>query len=65
MPGSFTLRAYLPVDSLGDIHWKASAKRGEAVTKVYQIERTHEVYVAIDSSRLSARGLGTARRDRV
>lgn len=51
------LRNYLPGDSLGDIHWKASAKRGEAVTKVYQVERSHEVYVVIDASRLLARPL--------
>jgi uncharacterized protein (DUF58 family) len=49
------LRAYLPGDSLADIHWKATAKRGTPITKQYQIERTQEVYVIIDSSRLSAR----------
>jgi uncharacterized protein (DUF58 family) len=52
------LRAYLPGDSLGDIHWKATAKRGHPVTKEHRIERTQEVYVAIDASRLSARGFG-------
>lgn len=49
------LREYLPGDSIDDVHWKASAKRGHPVTKVYQIERTQEVYVIIDASRLSAR----------
>jgi len=49
------LREYLGGDSLGDVHWKASAKRGQLVTKVHQIERTHEVYVIVDASRLSAR----------
>lgn len=49
------LRDYLPGDSLGDVHWKASAKRSHLVTKVHQIERSHEVYVVIDASRLSAR----------
>jgi len=49
------LRDYNPGDGLQDIHWKASAKRGRFVTKIYQIERTQEVYVIIDSSRLSAR----------
>jgi uncharacterized protein (DUF58 family) len=51
------LRNYLSGDPLGDIHWKASAKRGDLVTRLHQIERTHEVYVAIDASRLSARGV--------
>ena len=42
-------------DSLGDVHWKATAKRGHPVTKEFQIERTQEVYCIIDASRLSAR----------
>ncbi len=49
------LRDYLPGDSLADVHWKASGKRSHLVTKVHQIERSHEVYVVIDASRLSAR----------
>jgi uncharacterized protein (DUF58 family) len=49
------LRDYLPGDSFEDIHWKTTAKRGTAITKVYQIERTQQIYVVIDSSRLSAR----------
>ena len=51
------LRDYVPGDSYGDIHWKATAKRGRPITKVFQIERTQEVYVVLDSSRLSARAL--------
>ena len=34
------LREYIPSDSFDDIHWKATAKRGHPITKVYQIERT-------------------------
>lgn len=49
------LREYIPGDSYEDIHWKATAKRGRPVTKIFQIERTQEVYVIIDASRLSAR----------
>ena len=49
------LREYIPGDSLDEIHWKATAKRGRPVTKVFQIERTREIYVVIDSSRLSGR----------
>lgn len=49
------LREYLPGDSVDDIHWKATAKRSHPVTKVFQIERTQEVYVVVDASRLSAR----------
>ncbi len=49
------LREYLPGDAVDDIHWKATAKRSHPVTKVFQIERTQEVYVLVDASRLSAR----------
>lgn len=49
------LRQYQPGDSLSDIHWKATAKRGQLITKEFQIERTQEVYLLLDSSRLSGR----------
>jgi uncharacterized protein (DUF58 family) len=52
------LREYLPGDSFEDIHWKTTAKRGVPITKVYQIERTQQIYVIIDASRLSARSSG-------
>ena len=51
------LRDYLPGDSMEDIHWKASARRNSPITKVYQIERTQQVYVVLDASRLSGRRL--------
>lgn len=50
------LRDYLPGDSFDEIHWKATARRGHPITKQFQIERTQEVYVLVDSSRLTARG---------
>ena len=49
------LRDYQPGDGFDEIHWKATAKRGRPVTKVFQAERTQEIYVVIDASRLSAR----------
>lgn len=52
------LREYIPGDSYDEIHWKATAKRKRPITKVFQIERTQEVYVVIDASRLSARPMG-------
>lgn len=51
------LRDYIPGDSYDQVHWKATAKRGYPVTKVFQIERTQEIYVAVDYSRLSGRRL--------
>ncbi|MBI2840777.1 MAG: DUF58 domain-containing protein [Acidobacteria bacterium] len=55
------LREYIPGDDFDDIHWKATGKRGRPVTKVYQIERTQEIYLVIDSSRLSERRLAGIR----
>ena len=49
------LREYVPGDGYDEIHWKATARRGRPVTKVFQIERTQEIYVIVDASRLSAR----------
>ncbi len=49
------LREYVAGDGFDEIHWKATARRGHPVTKVFQIERTQEVYVVIDASRLSGR----------
>jgi uncharacterized protein (DUF58 family) len=49
------LREYFPGDSFDEIHWKATARRGKPITKVFQIEKTQEVYVIVDASRLSAR----------
>ena len=40
---------------MDEIHWKATAKRNRAITKTFQVERTQEIYVVIDASRLSAR----------
>lgn len=52
------LREYIPGDSIDDIHWKATARRGRPVTKVFQVERTQEIYVVIDASRLAGRPAG-------
>ncbi len=49
------LRDYVPGDSIQDISWKATARRQRPVSKVFQVERTQEIYVWIDASRLSAR----------
>jgi len=49
------LREYQPGDSFDEVHWKGTAKRGRPITKIFQVERTQEIYVIIDASRLSAR----------
>lgn len=53
------LREYQPGDAFDEIHWKATAKRNEPITKVFRVEQTQEVYVVIDASRLSGRRLRT------
>ena len=54
------LREYEPGDSFDSIHWKAAAKRHKPITKVFQVEKSQEVYIAIDSSRLSSRSLSSS-----
>jgi len=49
------LRDYVPGDGMEDVHWKATARRGHPVTKVFRTERTREVYVVVDASRSSLR----------
>jgi uncharacterized protein (DUF58 family) len=53
------LREYEPGDSFDSIHWKAAAKHHKPIIKVFQVEKSQEVYLAIDSSRLSARLLSS------
>ena len=54
------LREYEAGDSFDSIHWKAAAKHHKPITKVFQVEKSQEVYLAIDSSRLSARSLSSS-----
>lgn len=49
------LREYVPGDSYDEIYWKATARRGKPVVRVFQMERTQDIYAIVDSSRLSAR----------
>jgi uncharacterized protein (DUF58 family) len=53
------LREYVPGDSFEEIYWKATARRGSPVVKVFQIERTQDVYAIIDA------GLRSRLRDRM
>lgn len=51
------LREYAAGDGFDEIDWKATARRGHPITRVFQIERTQEVYIILDASRLSARSV--------
>jgi uncharacterized protein (DUF58 family) len=48
------LREYLHGDDYHDIHWKATARKGVPVTKIFQVENTQQIYVILDISRFSA-----------
>jgi uncharacterized protein (DUF58 family) len=52
------LREYLPGDAWDEVDWKATARRGKPVVRMFQVERTQEIYVALDTSRLSGRAAG-------
>jgi uncharacterized protein (DUF58 family) len=56
------LREYLPGDGFDEIHWKAAARRARPITKVFQVERTREIYVALDGTRLPGRAAGDGTR---
>lgn len=47
-----SLREYVRGDDPRRIDWRASARRGHLVSRLYQHERSHRVVVAVDTSRL-------------
>jgi len=51
------LREYASGDSFEDVDWKATARRGHPITRVFQVERTQEIYIILDASRLTARAV--------
>lgn len=51
------LREYQPGDNFSEIAWKATARRGAPVTRLFQWEQKQEVYFLVDQSRASAQPL--------
>jgi len=49
------LREYAAGDSFDEVYWKATARRGAPVSKVFQVERTQDIYAVVDGSRLGKR----------
>src|SRR5439155_2548868 len=47
-----SLREYLPGDEFRDISWKASARRGTLVTQTWQVERSQNVMLLVESGRM-------------
>jgi uncharacterized protein (DUF58 family) len=59
-----SLRPYRPGDRPQRIHWKATARRYEPVSKDYQLERSQNVLLVLDAGRLmSVRLNGLSRLD--
>ncbi|MHB9024412.1 MAG: DUF58 domain-containing protein [Armatimonadota bacterium] len=49
-----SLRDYLPDDELRRVDWKASARRGNLVTREYDIERSQQIMLVLDLGRAMA-----------
>jgi uncharacterized protein (DUF58 family) len=47
------LREYTAGDSTNEIDWKATARRRHPIVRQYQVERTQDIYLCVDNSRLS------------
>jgi uncharacterized protein (DUF58 family) len=47
-----SLRDYVPGDDPRHLDWRATARRGRMVTRLFQHERNHTVVLAVDTSRL-------------
>ena len=53
-----SLREYREGDEFRDICWTASARRGKAVTRLYEVERSQTVWILLDSGRLMRARVG-------
>lgn len=49
-----SLRDYLPDDELRRVDWHASARRGNLVTRQYDIERSQQIMLVLDLGRMMA-----------
>ena len=60
-----SLREWGPGDDLRHIDWKATAKRGKVITRLYEAERRQQVLLVLDTGRLMTAdaGGGLARLD--
>ncbi len=47
-----SLREYREGDEFRDICWRATARRGKLISRLYQIERSQTIWIVLDSGRL-------------
>lgn len=59
------LREYTQGDDYRDIHWKATARRGQPITKVYQVERSQQILIVLDFGRTMAGTIGISNQTRL
>lgn len=60
----YALRAYLPGDPLGKVHWKASARHGALISREDTWERGARLVILLDCARsMSGRDAGRAKLD--
>jgi len=52
------LREYVPGDDPRHIDWKATARRGRVMSRIHRHERSHQIVIAVDASRLMAAACG-------
>jgi uncharacterized protein (DUF58 family) len=57
-----SLREYVIGDDVRSIDWRGTARRADVVVRTYRPERDRRVFIAVDTSRLSAARVGTAPR---
>jgi uncharacterized protein (DUF58 family) len=61
-----SLREWVPGDDLRHIDWKATARRGKVITRLYEAERRQHVLLVLDTGRLlTAEIAGVSRLDYV
>lgn len=52
------IRDYTPDDEYRQIDWKATARRNRPMTRVYEVERSQNVFLVIDAGRMMAGRVG-------
>ena len=53
------IRDYTPDDEYRQIDWKATARRHRPMTRVYEVERSQNVFLVLDAGRMMAGRVGT------
>jgi len=52
------LREYTPDDEYRQIDWKATARRHQPISRVYEVERSQNVFMVMDTGRMMAQRVG-------